>query len=355
MAGDRYAILFEVFKELVQQGEVEVIELRERLRRKGLITDSGSVRKFYYYIRRLEEEGFLTSERRGKRKYLKPLLGHHKSSFLEDRWSGFIAFLLLALPGVYRWQFAEQLSKFSQYLLGFDLTKYISMDFYMREMVFLPEKDIFEILGLLIKALRFKWVLTAYAIKDKTLKFIPQHLHFRDGKIYIIGISPKGKEIKLRLDYIKALSPVEVIKQTPVFELSRDRIYEPAEKPFIFGITFHKVYMHEGSKDPLIIFPTQYYSYLNGEYYVYYLVGFTGDRFAKKFLTILYDDILEPNKDMLEKLEISEIKNFLPNPPKTIEENTKRFFLFLETLEKHLDLRNLVIKRKKCCIEKTII
>ena len=61
MGGDRYTILFEVFKELLQTGEISVFELRERLRRKGILPDEGSVRRFYYYLQKLEDEGFVIS------------------------------------------------------------------------------------------------------------------------------------------------------------------------------------------------------------------------------------------------------------------------------------------------------
>ena len=345
MGGDRYTILFEVFKELFQSEEISVFELRERLKRKGLLPDENSVRKFYYYIQKLEEEGFAISERRGKKKYLKPLLGTKNSIVLGSRWSGFITFLLLALPNVYRHRFGEELKKFSEHLLGFDLTKHLSGDFFLREMVFLPQRDLFETLGLLVKALRHNWIVSALLVEDKAVKFVPKHLHFRDGKIYILGPSPEGDIVKLRLDYIKALTAVGREEKAAAWAVSPELLYESNEKPFVFGIAFHRVYMHAGKNDPDIIFPTQYYAKMDGEYHIYYLLGFTGDRFAQKFLTILYDEIIEPRLGMLKMVDL--IGDFYPKPPHRLEENEKRFLLFLETLEKHLDLRNAIVKRKK--------
>ncbi len=345
MGGDRYTILFEVFKELFQSGEVSVYELRERLKRKGILPDEGSVRKFYYYIQKLEEEGFVISEKMGKKKYLKPLLGTKNSIVLGDRWSGFIAFLLLALPNIYRNRFGEELRKFSEHLLGFDLTEHLSGDFYFREMVFLPERDLFETLGLLIKALRHNWVVSVFTVEEKAVKFVPKHLHFRDGKIYLLGPSPSGDVVKLRLDYIKALTAVGREEGAAGWKFSPELLYEPNEKPFVFGIAFHRVYMHAGKNEPDIIFPTQYYAKMDGEYYIYYLLGFTGDRFAQKFLTILYDEIIEPRSGMLNKVDL--LGDLYPKPPQQLEENERRFLLFLETLEKHLDLRNAIVKRKK--------
>ena len=344
MGGDRYTILFEVFKELFQTGEISVFELRERLRRKGILPDEGSVRRFYYYLQKLEDEGFVISEKRGKKKYIKPLLGNNNLS-LGDRWSGLVTFLLLTLPQTYRNLLGRELQNFSKQFLGFDISGRISGDFYFREMVFLPDGDYFEYLGLLVKAIRFNWLLSVYTLKGESIKFVPKHLHFRDGKVFAIGFTPGGGDVKLRVDYIKALSPLGEFGEDTHWRLNPEMLYEPNEKPFVFGIAFHEVYMHAGENDPEIIFPTQYYAARRGEYYVYYLLGFTGDRFAQKFLTILYDDILEPAEDMLKRLEL--LKGFYPLPPDNLEENVKRFLLFLETVEKHLDLRNGIVKRLK--------
>jgi len=92
---------------------------------------------------------------------------------------------------------------------------------------------------------------------------------------------------------------------------------------------------------------TQFFVEENNKYYFIYLVGFTGDRFAQKFLIILYDEILEPSPKMLKVARSQKLHKKFKGLTYDLEENLKRFSLFLECLEKHLDLRNAIVKRKK--------
>jgi DNA-binding transcriptional ArsR family regulator len=342
---NRYLILFEIFKELFQSEEISVLELREKLSRKGFITNESSKRRFYYYIQKLEEEGFLESDKRGRKKYLKLSLGKERNLLLDDRKSGFMAYLLISVPQIYRNYFSEDFKRVSKYLFGFDISEYIWGDFYLREMLFLPPSNLFEILGITIKAIKSNWLVSIFSIDNKYVKLLPKYLVFRDGLIFIIGLSPEGKEKKIRLDYIKSITPLQRCNEASNWKPYPELFYKPNEKSFVFGITFHESYMHHGLNDPNIIFPTQYFFKKQNDYYIYYLLGFTGDRFAQKFLTILYDEILEPTDDMLSKAHL--LPSFYPQPPQTLKENRGRFLVFLETLEKHLDIRNAIVKRKK--------
>jgi len=92
---------------------------------------------------------------------------------------------------------------------------------------------------------------------------------------------------------------------------------------------------------------TQFYKGENDEYYFLYFVGFTGDRFAEKFLIILYDELLEPSPKMLKIARKQKLHKKFKGFTYDLEENLKRFSLFLECVEKHLDLRNAIVKRKK--------
>ena len=119
------------------------------------------------------------------------------------------------------------------------------------------------------------------------------------------------------------------------------------EKPFIFGI---KVSLKDSLlyfKNPTI-FPTQFFIQTEKEYYLIYLVGYTGSRFTSRFLVEEIIEIIPPQNEMIEKAKSGKLKEIHPGLSFGIKENQKRFKTFIRDFESFINQRREALEKLSC-------
>ncbi|NPB05652.1 MAG: hypothetical protein GXO08_04645 [Aquificae bacterium] len=343
----KLTILLNLIKELLVHREIPANELKLLLQRRGLLQTESDRRMFYYYLRTLELEGVVETKKKGRIKvvFLSPeFFPYEGKVFLSKRELGLLLMLLLFPDRAYRAKFGAELDRLFE-RFGFSrASKRLYKDFTARESLpaFLAHPG--ELLVDLLTALERGWEVQLLTERGTVERLKPLRVLNREGFVFVYGVDREGRRRFVSLDGIKAVTPV---KASGSFSPpDGEEVLFPGEEPFLFGIAFHRTHEHR-PKRPEVFCPVQYFERFDGEYFVYYLVGLTGDRFVRKFLTVLYDEIIEPSGDMLRQAHRRRLFDAYPGLPRDLETNRQRFNRFLETLEKHVELRNSAIKRKK--------
>ncbi|WP_022846175.1 WYL domain-containing protein [Desulfurobacterium sp. TC5-1] len=115
------------------------------------------------------------------------------------------------------------------------------------------------------------------------------------------------------------------------------------EKPFLFGARVAFKESLSFFKNPLL-FPTQFYLKKEEErHFEVFLVGFTGYRFASRFLVEEIIEILPPDKSIIKKAKEKELTKHYPELIYSLKENRKRFQSFLKTFDTLIKQRQKLI------------
>ncbi len=301
-----------------------------------------SKRNFYNYLNTLEKYGLIESKKEGKTKLWKAYDNFTYLDFADEEFLGFIVFLLGNLNPNLKRDLEDYIEKFINKIFGKKIDSILDRSYVIREFIYDYKGDFFKKLGMVSKSILERKTINL-RIQDNVIRIIPQKLFFIDGEVRVLGYDVStGEKVNLNLLKVSSITPINR-ENFPVEEIS----FTDLVNPFVFSIAYHKVYMHL-EQEPAIVFPTQFYWEKKDNYYIHYLVGSTSDRFVQVFLTILYDRINPPDKETLILANKMRLDKRFPNlVVNDLNENLKRFLIFLETLEKHLDLRNGFVKSLK--------
>ncbi len=119
------------------------------------------------------------------------------------------------------------------------------------------------------------------------------------------------------------------------------------EKPFLFGARVAFKDSLSFFKNPLL-FPTQFHLEKEEDrHFEVFLVGFTGYRFASRFLVEEIIEIISPNKQIINTAKQEKVTENYPELSYSLKENQKRFQSFLKTLDTLIKQRQKLIKTIK--------
>jgi len=337
-----YRIVIYLYNYFLQnKGWISTKELFEKVK------PNISKRNFYNYLNKMESEGILISKHEGKEK-----LWRLNESFVHTHTDNDLLGFVIYLLSFFGDNFKEIFSKELQSLLkkfspeGLKVIANVSRDLVIREVYFKYERKHFEFLTKIVNSFNNKnKVLSVYTKKSGVLKGIPVKVYMKNGFLYLVLH-------ELLTDSVKVIELSEIERLTILEESRNTKVdFNLYDNLFVFGIQFHDTYMHM-PQPPTLLFPTQFYYERRNNYHTYYLIGSTSDNFSQVFLSILYDRIIPPEPRMLIKArEIGLDKKYKSLPVHDINENVKRFLIFLENLEKHVDLRNAIIKGLKAQLQ----
>ena len=311
--------------------------------------ETGKVNKrvFYHYLIRLEEEGIIESKKEGRNKFYK--LKGNIFSYTDYAELGYLLFHLMLSHNIIRKNNKNLLINLLKKFIDKekDFETFIERNAVSKEHYFFKDKKDFEKLGRIFSLIVEEKEAHFRLKEGSILRLKPVKLFLRNGEIILVAYKGRRK-LFINLHEIETFTPhYSSNTYKPICGLT-DSFEKNA---FIFGIKFHKVYMHP-KIEPEIFFPTQFYKSIEGDYYVYYLVGYTSDNFVQNFLPILYDTILPPTLHMLKIARKFNLKECHPSLDlKSLRENKSRFYIFLEILEKHLDMRNAIVKSLKSSLQ----
>ncbi len=301
-----------------------------------------SRRNFYNYLNSLERYGLIESKKEGKVKFWRARDDLNHLDFADEEFIGFIVFLLGNLSPSVKNDLKHSIDNFINKVLGEEIDSILDRSYVTREFIYNYRGNFLRKLGLVSKCI-LEQKSVNLKIQDNVVHIIPRKLFFIDGEVRVLGYDiSTGKEVNLNLLSVDFVTPVGYL-DLPDKSLN----FTDLVNPFVFSIAYHKVYMHL-EEEPALVFPTQFYWEKKENYYVHYLVGSTSDRFVQVFLTILYDRINPPDKDTLILANKMQLNKKFPNLVlNDLNKNLSRFLIFIETLEKHLDLRNSAVKSLK--------
>ena len=93
------------------------------------------------------------------------------------------------------------------------------------------------------------------------------------------------------------------------------------------------------------IFPTQFFFEKEKKDYLIYLVGFLGSRFTSRFLVEEVLEIIPPSQEMILMAKEQKLKKKYPNLSFGLEENKKRFLLFVEEFRSFVEQRKRALEK----------
>jgi hypothetical protein len=116
------------------------------------------------------------------------------------------------------------------------------------------------------------------------------------------------------------------------------------EKPFLFGVRVALKGGMDYFSEPQV-FPTQFFFKKEKEDYLIYLVGFLGSRFTSRFLVEEVLEIIPPSQEMILMAKEQKLKKKYPNLSFGLEENKKRFLLFVEEFRSFVEQRKRALEK----------
>lgn len=237
---DRYRFLFSLFRELFFNGEIPLKILKEKLTSQGFIKNESNLRSFYNYIKKLEEEGLITTETIGREKVVKSHFYEGKVT-INDNFLGLLLYLLLS-PKRYRLEaYQDPIVETLKGSIGENLLEFIEIDFIdWEEDLVKFQINPFELLARLYHSYKRKEFVSIHTTEGKFLKLVPLKVFREDWKIYLFGKNQDSETVKVLLHEIKTITPLGIKGQVEPLE----EIPTSLKEPFVFGIAFHKVYLH---------------------------------------------------------------------------------------------------------------
>ncbi|NPB06559.1 MAG: hypothetical protein GXO03_03020 [Aquificae bacterium] len=336
-----YRAVVGVYRLLAERGGwVKGKELWESFKKR---VGGASKRTFYYYLERLEEEGLIESRQEGREKLYR--LKEAFSCAYAPEELGFLVYHLLSTAQELKLRNAPLLKALVNKLCEANAPpeELLERAAVNRELYSLFSREDFELLGRFTAALFKRKRLYLNLSDGRVLSGVPVKLFYRNGEVYALLKDGEREEL-VNLLHVRNFTEG---KEEPVGPPSTALTERFDGEAFVFGVEFHEKYMFY-DPPPKLFFPTQYFFRHEKGYYSYFFVGYTSDNFAQAFLPILYDRILAPSKEMLERAKALKLNERYPSLDlKSLETNLNRFMLFLEQLEKHLDLRNAIVKGLK--------
>jgi hypothetical protein len=359
---DRFEISLEILKFLLQKSEfVTTSEIHEYLYRRGFFENLSPRGKERRQLNRVL--GFLESKGYVESKYIEPKgrvpqewkINEKAFSTLihlsEEELISLLTFIAF-IPNSYK-----ELSIFKPTLglvnrlsekIDSEKKKIIEESFsYEPQFLekFVPLDD--EIVKKIHNAILNKKALIVSYKGSNYFKLFPIKIFLYNGILYLGGID--GDKI-YRTYYLGGLKVIEILDES-ISEFLRKKYkginfaFED-ENPFLFGL---KIYFRPGIGffKNFKMFPTQFFMQKRRDYYLVYLVGYTGSRFTSRFLVEEIKEILPPSVEIINKAKEINLKKEFPFITFSLKENRKRFRVFIEEFEEFLKQRIEALKKVK--------
>jgi len=335
--------LFAAYKEL------SAGKILEKLVSEGYMRPT-SRRLLNYYLEELEKLNIV--ELKGKGRGARWSL---KKSFLadgcklEEEQKALIYLALLSLPDFMGKDLEEEISNLFQNL-GYPthLVKTMGRDIHAKYLWGVAATKQLGKLARIINAISEKKYLNIVYEKRKNeiRKLLPVGVMLRKGKLYLTAIDKDGKRKTFALERILTLTVLDKnyagkhYPEHPFYASFDDR-----EKAFVFGVEVNKPL--PAKEEHMGFSPLIFHREIEeGVIKKIYLVGFTGDYFASRFMLFVYGKLIPPDREMLELARKKRLNLRFPTLELAYpEENLARFKQFVKNLEEHLTKRVQFVKQ----------
>jgi DNA-binding transcriptional ArsR family regulator len=321
-------------------GELSAGKILEKLSSEGLVKPS-SRRLLNYYLEELEKLGLV--ELKGKGRGARWVLKKRPAPCNIDGFQKALIYLAVAsLPDFMLKDLRDEIRTLFRNLgCGEHLADAVGVDPHLRYLWGVAPRQQLGKLSQILKAIGEKRFLSVIYEKrqNELRKILPVGVYLRRGKLYLTAVDHLGTRKTFAVEKILKISPSEKTyggKHYPKHPFYAH--FEEREKPFLFGLEVNK-------KLPLreefaAFSPLIFHAETEGEVVKkVFLVGFTGDYFASRFLPFVYGRLIPPSDEVIELARRKKVGETFPSLPLTEEENLSRFKEFLKTLGAHLRRR----------------
>ena len=317
----KFKVLFRILEILHSYKSAKAGNIQRILDGEGLLPSKNrhSARRLLnYYLKELEELGFVEREGGGRNTswLLKRPFIPNKCRLLPHQ-KGLVLLLLLLGEELFLKTLGGELESIAARLgLNPEMLPTLRRDITFKYLYGVDIEPHLTVLGRIVEAIEcncYVQVLLA-GKRERFLKLLPLGIGLRNGRVYLFALRGE-RRIYIPLDRIKNISLLTWEKvEGKGAEVPPGRyLLCPKEKPFIFGVkpkgsgwgrdrdlSFHPLVFHSET-DP------------KGNRLLY-LVGFTGDYFASRFLPHLGEP-LSPDRRMLAIARKKGVKDLFPPMP----------------------------------------
>ncbi|TCK02487.1 WYL domain-containing protein [Phorcysia thermohydrogeniphila] len=359
----RFKLAVEILNFLLQKGDfVSTPEIQKHLFSLGLLESVSPAgkdrRKLNRLLSFLESTGYIESERadlRGRKpqrwrvneKALPYLV-----SISDEEMVSLLTFATF-VPETYRnlpifSPFLELLCRLSKRLDG--SKKELIEDSFVYETQFLEKFVSFdqEVLIQVHRAIIENRALRVKYKGSEVFKIFPLKIFVYNGVLYVGALKEDKEDKSYRTYYLAGLKVLEELNET-LSKFYRKQFRNITfgmkdEEPFLFGMRVALKGGMDYFSEPQV-FSTQFFFKKEKESYLIYLVGFLGSRFTSRFLVEEVLEIIPPSQDMIAMAKERKLKEKYSNLSFSLEENRKKFSLFVEELRYFLKQRKRALEK----------
>ncbi len=331
-------------------GELNAGKLFKILKEENLI-GKNSRRLLNYYLDELKKAGFI--ELRGKGRGAVWLLKRklfESGIRVDEEAAAVLILLVLSMPRFLFKNLRREIERIFK-RLGIDpeILNHLERDIDVRYLYGIrAEKFLIRLAKVIAAIEQRRYVNIVYNKKGREIReLLPIGICLRKGKIYISAIDPLGSRKHFALERIEAIYTGSKIYRGRHFPTPPALALFFSEKPFLFGVEMDKPLMLS-PEDLETDFGIFHAEIEGGRLKRIYLVGFTGEYFASRFLTFLYGPVIAPNEEMLRLAKRKGMDRLVPTLDLSdLKVNLKRFEEFLKTTEEVLKKRLQNLERSR--------
>ena len=342
----KIGVLFRILEIFQAYKEISAGRILEILVSEGYFSenkkDSAKRRLLNYYLSELERLGYIELIGRGRaaKWVLKRNLIKDDCFLIEDQKALMLLGILLS-EDIFVRSTAEDLKKLlTKFDIETDLLKHLSGDIGVKNLWGLNFEKFLPLISKILEAIRRKsYISVLFKNENNYRKFLPIGLGARAGFLYLIALEETGDRRYLPLETISYVAIKEQKYKGKKYPYFYPYMCFPHEKAFVFGLEINE--RLEVAKN--VVFSNLIFHYeLEGELLrKVYLIGFTGDYFAGKFVQFAAYKILPPDEEMLKVAARKEVDKKFSTLSTDLKENRNRFTQFLRGLKKALDEKSM--------------
>jgi hypothetical protein len=300
-----------------------------------------------YYLSELEALGYigLKGEGRGARWYLKKNIFKDGCFLLDEQKALFVLSILNSEDLFFNSTFEELANLMSKLSLSPKLLGHLSLDPHVRYFWGVNVQKILPIVSKIILALEGQRYISALFKGEKVYhSLLPISLGMRRGRVYLVAIEGKtGKRKVLPLEKIDQISLKDNRYKGKHFPSASPFLTLPNEEVFIFGMELNKKIPYNTD---LLSFSRLIFHYeIEGDILrKIYMVGFTGEYFASRFVLFLNRNLIPPSVEIIRIAKKKKVDKLFPGLSSSVEVNRERFDKFLERMHRFIEEKSAILQ-----------
>jgi len=335
-------VLFRILEIFQAYKEVNAGKILEILSAEGYFGDekkeTAKRRLLNYYLSELESLGYIELVGRGRAaKWILKKDFIQDSCFLVDDQKALILLgLLLSEDPFLRSTLYDWEKLFLKFELDPALAERLSHDTAVRNLWGINASKLLPLISRIAEAIRTKSYLEVKFKDGREARCLPLGIGSRAGFLYLVALDETGNRVYHKLEKLDAVSIKEQRYKGKKYPYLYPYLCLPGEKAFVFGLE-----LNERVEEPSLlsfsrlVFHQEFEGNLLRKVF---LVGFTGEYFASRFLPFAAYRILPPTPEIVRLAVRREVDKRFSDIPTDAEENLVRFRSFVANLKRRLEV-----------------